>query len=189
MDWLVWFFFESLPALAAVLFTANFVLLVYWRRSGRHRPLLVGVTLALALLIIQALVVTRREHARHVLTAIEKDVLASRRDHLAAAFAPSFTAGRMTRDEFLDYVGRQYHRVHVRQLNCSELRVKESRPDEFVVAVAYQGDITVGDYVGWVRTRWDVTFVRTAAGWQIARLQPRYVEGITDPTWADLGGE
>ena len=58
MSWFTWIFLESLPALGALLFTVNFFLLVYWRRSGRVRPLLIGLGAAIVLLIVQAAVVT-----------------------------------------------------------------------------------------------------------------------------------
>ena len=55
MAWLTWFALESTLALAAALFTANFTLLVMWRRTERGRPLLAGLAVSILLLAIQGL--------------------------------------------------------------------------------------------------------------------------------------
>ncbi|MGD8452602.1 MAG: nuclear transport factor 2 family protein [Phycisphaerae bacterium] len=183
MDWLTWVLFENLAALAAVLGTALFILLVYWRRTGRPLPLLIGLAVAMAALAVQTLVVTRREQAGQVLAGIADDVRAARTDALAAALAPEFLAGEMTPEEFVEYVGRQYDKVRVREVVCSSLTIKESAEDRFVAAAAYQGDITADDYRGWIRTRWEITFVRTDTGWQIAQILPTYIDGVPNANW------
>lgn len=183
MDWLPWLLFESLPVLAALLFTANFVLLVYWRRSGRARPLVVGLAAAVVLLAVQTLVVTRREHALRLMAGVEKDVVAARTDALAAALAPDFEAGDMGPRRFVEFVERQYEKVRVRAVSWSTFRVTDSRADRFVVAVAYQAEVTVRDYAGRVRTRWEITFVRTDVGWRIGGIQPTYIDGLPSPDW------
>lgn len=189
MDWLTWLLFENLLALAAMLFTANFVLLVYWRRSGRAVPLLIGVGLAVILLAVQTLVVTRREHAARVLEDIANDVVAARTDALAAALAPEFRAGEMTSGDFVDYVERQYEKVRVHAVQCSSLSIRNSEDDRFVAAAAYQGDIAAGDYRGWIRTRWEITFARTPAGWQIVQIRPTFIDGIPNPDWNAIDNE
>ena len=183
METVTWVLFENLPVLAAILFTANFVLLAYWRRSGRVKPLLVGLTVAVFLLIVQALVVTRREHAMQILAGIEKDVVASRTEALAEALAPNFRAHGMGRADFLAYVEQQYEHRSVRSVKCTSLRMVRSEPDTFVVAAAYQVDLRDSEYGGVFPTGWEIVFVRTAAGWQISGVRPTYIANIREPGW------
>lgn len=186
MEWFAWLFFESLPALGAALFVINFVLLAYWRRSERVLPLLVGLALAMVLLGVQTLVITRQEHAIRMLAAIERDVVAARTDSLAATLAPDFKTGKMGPDEFLEYVERQYERVRVHSTNRGRLEIIESLPDRFMVEVAYTPDVTVGGYEGRLPTRWRFTFVRTETGWRIASLRPIHVARLSNPGWDEL---
>lgn len=183
MDWLIWLLFESLLALAIVLFIIDFCLLVYWRRRGRARPLLIGLTLSVVLLIVQALVVTRTEQAQRVLAGIEDDILHAHTEHLAAALAPDFTAGRMDAREFVAFVQRQYDHVRVRALNANQWQIRDDGPGRFVASVAYQGDIVLNEYAGMIRTRWDITFIRTDAGWRILAIEPTYIDGLEPPYW------
>ena len=85
MEWVTWLLFESVAALGSVLGLVLFALLVHWRRSGQVRPLLLGLGVAAALLLVQVLVVTRREHAGRILAAIERDIVAARTAALEAA--------------------------------------------------------------------------------------------------------
>ena len=186
MEWVTWILFEQPAALGAVLFTVNFVLLVYWRRGGRWQPLVIGLAAAVALLAIQALVVTRREHAILVLKPIEADVLAERTDAIAAALSPEFEASGMGKDAFLAYVKRHYERRSVRGLRRGSVRVRESQPDRFVVTAAYQVNIMSEGFSGVLPTSWDITFVETEGGWQILSVQPRQVAGVSTPSWRQL---
>ena len=101
MAWLTWFALESTLALAAALFTANFTLLVMWRRTGRGRPLLAGLAVSILLLAIQGFVVTRREHAGRLLRTIERDLLTAQTTGLSAALADDFRTARMDKGSFL----------------------------------------------------------------------------------------
>jgi hypothetical protein len=175
MEWLSWLLLEEYRALVAVLFGVDFVLLVYWR-----------LALSILLLSVQALVVTRREHAQRLLAGIEQDLVAGRTQALAAALAPSFSAGGLGPGEFVAAVRGVLERVRVRAVNCSELRVRESRPGDFIVAAAYQGDVDTGDFGGWVRTRWDITLVQTEVGWRIQGIEPKYIDGLPRPDWDEI---
>jgi hypothetical protein len=178
-----WFFFESLPALAAVLFTIDFVLLVIWRRSGRAKPLLVGLGLSITLLAMQGLVVTQREHAARLLKVIERDILAAQTVNLAAALSDDFRAGRMDKEQFLALVGRQYNRVQVKDIYRSQLEVRQSQADRFVVEAAYQADVRTEQLGGWMPSRWELTFSRTAEGWRISAIRPLHLVGFSNPDW------
>jgi hypothetical protein len=172
VEWVTWVLFESLPALAAVLFTVNFVLLVYWRRRERARPLLIGLAVAAILLTVQALVETRREAALRILSGIEHDALAGQTVALAGALAPGF-----------DAVSQVFAHVHVYALHRGAVHVRDSGPDQFVVSVVYLGDVEAHAFRGPVSTRWDITFVRGEQDWQISAIRPRFVEGLHDPSW------
>jgi hypothetical protein len=186
MNWLTWVLFESLAALGAVLGVALFALLVLWRRSGNVRPLLIGLGIAVVLLGMQALVVTKREHAGRVLTAIEHDLRVSKTDALAAALAPEFESQGMGRDEFLAYVRRQLAKVRVHWLERWELSVSDATADRFGASVTYLAEISGEGLAGTPRSNWYFTFVRTPAGWKIAALECRQIDGHRDVSWRDL---
>jgi hypothetical protein len=187
MGWLNWLLFESLPALGAVLGVVLFVLLVHWRRTRRGRPALIGLVVAVVLLAVQALVVTRREHAERILGLIEKDLVASRTVALAAALAPDFDAGGLDRDGFLAYVRQQLQLVKVRWLDRWALQMEESGGDRFVASATYLADVSGEGYVGSTESRWALTFVRTSDGWKIAAVRPLHVAGLDNPRWQDFG--
>jgi hypothetical protein len=165
-----------------------FVLLVYWRRTGRVRPLLVGLAVAVVLFVLQATVVTSRERVGRTMDAIQHDLVAQRSNALAAALAPDFEAGGMNRDTFLEYVRRQMERVNVRDLDRTALRIERSEGDRLVVSVSYLASIVMQDYAGDVLSRWSLTFARTPAGWKIVSIQPLHVGGVDRPTWGTLEG-
>jgi hypothetical protein len=186
MGWLVWFLFESVAALSAVLGVALFVLLVHWRRTGRGRSLLVGLGAAVVLLAVQALVVTQREHADHILRPIEKDLVASHTDALDAALAPDFESGNLDHDDFVTFVRRQFQRVKVRWLDRWALQVEEATADRFVVSASYTADVTGEGYVGTVQSTWSLTFVYTATGWKIGHIRPLHIAGLDNPAWENI---
>jgi hypothetical protein len=182
---MIWILFESVAALGAVLGVVLFALLVYWRRSGRAMPLLIGLAAAVLLFTTQALVVTARERIAVLLTDIEKDIVRSRTSALAAALAPDFETAGMDRDTFLAYVRRQMDKVAVRSVERQSLRVEHS-DDRLVVTADYLADVTVQGYARELPTRWSLTFVRTADGWRIVNIRPLYVAGIGNPTWGEI---
>jgi hypothetical protein len=186
MSVLTWFFFESVPALAAPLGVALFVLLVYWRRGGSARPLLMGLAAAAALLLTQQLVVTQREQAGRILKTIETDIVVSKTTALAAALAPEFDARGLDRDAFLDLVRRQLEHVKVRWVDRWQLAVRESASERFVAEVTYSADITADVYSGPATGTWAITFIRTPAGWKIDCVQPIRIGDMSDPSWHDI---
>lgn len=186
MNWLTWVLFESLPVLGGILGVVLFVLLVYWRRSGKARPLLIGLGVAVVLLAVQALVVTNRERAARVLTAIEHDVRASRTDVLAAALAPEFESQGLGRDEFVTYVRRQLANVRIRWIERWELTISDAQADRFVASATYLADVAAEGMSGTPRSSWRFEFVRTPAGWRIAQLECRQIDGHHDLSWRDF---
>ena len=188
MSWVAWLLFESPTALGGALFVDNFVLLVIWRRTGHRRPLVVGLALAAGLLLIQTLVVTRREQAARILKRIERDVLTAQTTALAQCLAPDFRADGMGAQDFVEFVARRYEWVRVRSLSQGRVEVQESQPDSFVVEVPYRADVVVEQYAGLVRTRWRITLHRTDQGWRIRHVQPTYIEGLVNPSWDRIDG-
>lgn len=194
MSALSWFFFESLPALGAVLGLALFALLVYWRRGGSARPLLVGLGVAVVLLIVQAAVVTPRERAGRMLDAIAKDLEHARTDALAAALAPSFDAGRfagdpLTRARFVDYVKELFARIQVNWTQRTALEVTSSASGRFVVEAAYLAEIQISEGRGTFRSRWQLTFANLPEGWRITAIEPVSIDGIPSATWDRIARE
>ena len=172
MGWLRWLFLESFVALASVLFLANFVLLVHWRRSGRPRALLIGLASAIMLLAVQALVVTRHEHAARTLHAIVAEIPLRRVDVLSASLTADFDCDGMDRDAFVKFAQAGLDRVRIEQLHRTLLEVVRSQGDEFAVEVVYLSDTLIGDvFEGYLKSRWEVTFVRRAGEWRIGGIR------------------
>lgn len=180
---MIWLLFESLAALSAVLGTLLFVLLVYWRRTGRPRPLLVGLGVAVVLLLVQALVVTQRERAAQALDRIAADLLRSRVDALAQSLATDFDAGGRDRTEFTGLVRAKLDQVSIRWLERTGLRVVESGRDRFTVAASYLAEVRADQYDGTFTSRWALTFIRTPDGWRIITIAPEALPWTEHPTW------
>lgn len=185
MAWITWVLFESLLALAAVLGTGLFILLVLWRRSGNPRPLLIGLAVAVILLIVQQLVVTRRERADELLKQVENAVTAERMDWLAAVLAPDFKAFELDRDEFLDYVNSFMQTLDVKWVRRQDLTIEGGTPDRITASAGYWADVT-GDQGGTVPSRWRFEFEQTPYGWMIQSITPLKIGPLKDPNWADL---
>jgi len=184
VETVTWLVFESQVALAAALLPVIFGLLVYWRRSGRRRPLLLGLIAAGALFALQEIVVTRREQATRVLTEIEKDVVSAQTARLAAALAPEFRAGKMDRDEFVEFVRHQYRRVRVEEVSRGKVEVIRSSKREFVVRANYRADVMTDWFRGLVTSGWQITFVQTEEGWRIKAAEPLHIGGVERPGWS-----
>lgn len=171
MDWLRWLLLESTAALGAALFLLNFFLLVHWRRRGRAGPLLVALAASASLLAAQALVVTRRERADRTLAAIERDLLLGRLGAVEAALGEGSRCDGMDRADFLDFARRQLDRIRVDALWRTHLSTAPAPDGSFIARAVYLSDVRTDDYVGRTKSSWDVTFVRTGAGWRIGGLR------------------
>jgi|GEM_PF-1002172 len=184
MPTVTWLMFESPLALSAVLGLLLFGLLAYWRRGGRGRYALVGLGVTVVLLTLQGLVVTRREHADRILRSIEKELVASRVDALAAALAEDFDAGAgLDRQAFLDLVDQQLARVRIRWLDRMGLRVRESERESFNVVASYRADVDWREFAGSIPSEWLITFGRRAKRWQITAIRPLSLAGEENVGW------
>ncbi len=185
VDTLTWLLFESPAALLALLVPILFFLLVYWRRGGRARPLLIGLAVAAVLLIVQAWVVRPREVAGYALGRIELDLLASRTDALANGVSPSFRVGEWDRTRFLDEVSRALEKTQVEFLRRMELRVVRETADEFVVSASYLATVLARDAGGGgsLRSRWQIRFRREYAGWRIVDVKPESIDLVDVSQW------
>lgn len=188
MNFLVWLLFESTPALAGCLAVVLFVLLVHWRRTLKPRPFLIGLAVAVVLLVVQALVVTRREHADRILGRIETDIVASRMEALATALAPGFYIPETDWDRarFLDRVQQYMERVDVRTLIRRQLEVEAGEADRFQIEVSYLADVSAANYAGAVFSRWRITFVEVGDQWQILTVEPISLNQHSVHGWDDL---
>lgn len=187
MPWLTWLLFESRPALATVLGVALFVLLVYWRRTGRGRPLWIGLALAGGLVVVQELVVTRREQAGRMLHAIEQDLLASRTTALESLLAEDFDAGEdLDRAAFLALVRAHLEIIRFRWLDRLRLRVVERAGGEFGVLVNYRADVVGFLSTGAMLSEWRLRFAWREQRWQITHIHPVSFAGETGLSWRSL---
>lgn len=186
MEWLAWVLFESTLALALLVGVLNFGLLVHWRRSGRPRALLTGLTLAVLLFVLQSLVVTRREHAKAILAGIERDVIAARVDTLSGALVDGFKVDGIPRDEFLELVQTALQNTSATWVQRIALDIIDSTSDSFTVHAAYFADVSTGAYSGRITSSWSITFTVTPAGWRIESISPRRIGGAKYTTWPAL---
>ena len=172
MGWMRWLLFESFAALAIGLFLVNFFLLVYWRRSGRPRPLLIGLGAAVVLLCVQNLVVTRQEHAGRILAGIEREIPTAAVAALAAALSDDFECDGMDAAEFVAFAEAGLQRVDVDILRRMRLEIGESGASRFVARVVYLSDVRVVDlFDRLIKTVWEVTFVQERGRWRIAAVR------------------
>lgn len=188
MNSLTWLFLESTLALAALLFVVLFVLLVYWRRSGVVRPLLVGLAAAVVLLVVQSAVVTQREQAGLIMGRVEQDILDSKVDALAAALSSDFWIedAEWDSEKFIERVRHYMRRVDVLTLMRRRLEVVERGEDTFTVEIAYLADVRGMDYAGVTPSNWRIQFVREGEDWRIRNIIPRYVGGRAPNGWRRL---
>lgn len=190
MDWFRWILLESPAALAALLALALFFLLVHWRRTLQARPLLVGLGLAVALLALQAVVVTPRERFVQMMLPVQRAVLQGDVDALGRALTPDFVAGDMDKPRFLDFARTQLNRVRVSSLRRLTTRVTptETATDAWHAIVGYSGAVTTADWQGQLVTAsWDIWFHRAPDGThRITRIEPRRINGQEIGRWATL---
>ncbi|MEW6252072.1 MAG: hypothetical protein AB1716_15645 [Planctomycetota bacterium] len=186
MDLIVWVLFESLPVLAAGLGVILFALLVYWRRRRRPLPLLIGLGVAFALLIVQRAVVTPREHAIVTLNAIERDLEHARADALAAALAAEFDTEGMDRESFVRYVRGRIPRVDIRYLRRTALQLDPAEAGRFVAHVEYISDVGIEGMRGNLPSAWEITFARTPQGWRIVHIRCLRVGSERAPSFDDI---
>lgn len=168
LETLRWVFLESTWALAGVLGIALFFLVVHWRRSGSVRPLLVGLGVAAALLIVQMVVVTPRERVAAVLHDVELDVLEGRTGRLARLLAPDFHALDMGPTEFVQFVRGRMEVIKVRALRQTDLKLVTATPSRIVADADYSASVVTSDFTGEFPSHWRVTFERAPDGWRIA---------------------
>lgn len=188
MGLLRWILLESLPALGIVLFILNFWLLVWWRRGGSARPLLTALLLSGVMLIVQAAVTTQREHAARVLDSIERGVPRADVTALNAALANGFSAGPMSRAEFVSLARSRLQDIKVGATRRLSLEIDESSAERFVALAAYQCDIAHPELgAGWLATGWRFTFVREGDTWRISDIDLPTVNGIKLTNWNDRG--
>lgn len=188
MDTASWILFESRTALAVPLALLLFALLVHWRRGGSPRPLLAGLAVGAILFVVQALVVTRREHAGRTLREIEAGLLASSVQPLERALAPGFSAGEMDAHAFIDFARRTLQRVQVTRLIQVALNVSGAQRDEFEVVTRYLSDQRGGNLPGVLDSTWRLRFRWTGNGYQIESVGPVALQGAKVSGWRDLGG-
>jgi len=188
MDNLSWFFFESTLALGGVLFVLLFVMLLIWRRGGRARTFLIGLGLAVVLLIVQAAVVTRREHAGWIMGRIAADVQASRTDAFEATLARGFRVPETgwDRDEFIEVVQSYMRWVDVHSVRRRRLEIVENQDEKFRVYVSYLAEASTKNYQYIGVSRWLIEFGRENDEWRITNIEPSEMDQKPVNGWRGL---
>ena len=188
MDFLARLLFESTLLLGGCLAVILFVLLVHWRRTLKPRPLLIGLAIAALLLIVQAAVVTRWEHADRIMKQIEAAVLASQPEPIAMTLSSRFRIADMDWDdeEFLDRVRRYMQAVDVRTLRRRALEIEKNETDRFQTYVSYLADVGTRQVNGLVLSRWRIVFVEEDRAWRIISIEPTQLDRTTVSGWQGL---
>jgi hypothetical protein len=173
MDLLRWVFLESTLALCVLLGLSLFVLLVYWRRTLKVRPLLIGLACSVVLLIVHTAVETPRETAEAVLDPIIEDLSHSRTNVLGSALSADFRADDMNPDAFVAYVRRWLEKIDVYTARSSSFEIRDHIGERFGAVATYVSNLAVrGEGVGYVTSTWEFEFVRVNRRWKIARIRP-----------------
>ncbi|MGE0480686.1 MAG: hypothetical protein AB7Q17_09465 [Phycisphaerae bacterium] len=185
MDTFRWLLLESPAALGTLLGLVNFGLLVHWRRGGRARPLVIALATTTLLLGMQAAIVTQREAAAAWLTRIERDLRRGRAAVLEEALAPGFRAGTMNGEDFVAQVRDQLRRLAILTVYRAGLQIEPRAADCFVAHAAYLAELKLdSQFSGFVRSRWQITFIRTPAGWRIETIEPPEIENTKFEDWS-----
>jgi len=165
-----------------------FVLLVHWRRTLKPRPLLIGLAIAVMLLIVQAAVVTRWEHADRIMQRIEAAMLASQPEPIAATLSERFRIAETgwDRADFVKIVRSYMSWVDVHSLSRRKLEVTQNEPESFQIYISYFADASTSDYRHIGLSRWLIRFVREADGWRIISIEPTEFDRRTLRGWREL---
>lgn len=187
MQWLTWIFLESPLALSAACFVILFVLLVYWRRTGKPRPLLVGLVLAVVAFAAQAFVETRRELADRLLEPVERQAVQGQTQALQALVAPQFAAGELDATEFVALARQRLSDHPLTNIQRLGSHIVESGPDSFVVRNSYYvtgrfGQIGAGSFQCTIR----FDFLRTQNQWKIVAIEPPKIQGVQFDSWTHV---
>lgn len=188
MQGVQWFLFDSALALSLTAFAGLFVLFVLWRRGGSPRPLLIGLVVTAVLLVVEALVVTPREHADRVLAPLENDLLAGRLDVLPDLLADDFQAGDSSdglfdRGEFVAAARKTLRGMEMRWLTRSNLEVQSHSPARIIARAVYLCNLRTNAFAGTVKSAWRIEFVRVGDAWKIGRIDPPEIDGYQMPHW------
>jgi hypothetical protein len=188
VDFLVRLLFESTLLLGGCLAVILFVLLVHWRRTLKPRPLLIGLVIAVVLLIVQAVVVTRWERADRIMQRIEAAVLASQPEPIEATLSGRFHIAETgwNRADFIRIVRSYMSRVDVHSLSRRTLEVTAEQPDSFQIYVSYLADASTQDYRHMGLSRWLIQFIHEEDGWRIISIEPTELDRTTVRGWRGL---
>ncbi len=170
MDTLRWIFFESPLALALLAGFVNFWLLVHWRRSGKPRPLLVGLGVTVVLFIVQAWVETPREAVRRIVGELERAVEHRQIEPFERYLAGSFVAGSLGRETFIETVRAVLPELDVFVLLRQKLDVVAVDRGQVVATVYYVGNARYGDQGGAFKAWFDFRFGQIDGRWRIVAI-------------------
>lgn len=187
-DRLTWLLFESQAALASAAAFILFWLLVHWRRSHNPRPLLIALLVALVLLGVQSLVVTRREAAAALLDRVEAAIVRGRADELSPLLSADFHYGPLSRPEFIEFVRVWMERVQVQATGRGTIGAPQDAGERFSVEVPYLSRVSMREWAGqMLPTRWRIVFVDESGVLRITDITPLEIADrpVVDPLQLD----
>ncbi|MGE3180378.1 MAG: hypothetical protein AB7N71_02010 [Phycisphaerae bacterium] len=187
MQWIAFVFLESPLSLAIVAFCALFVLLVYWRRTLKPRPLLVGLLITVVAFGVQHFVETRREWAAKTLEIIEAEATRAQLTTLQTVADPNFNAGDLDRETFFELAAMRLQQYPIREIDRKALELATSSDDRFTVRGRYR---VLGDF-GNIGSSFGCTvefeFIRRDDGWRLLNMPPPSIATHSFPSWRGVG--
>lgn len=186
MRFLEWLFLESTPALAIPLALTVFWLLVHWRRGGSARPFQISAAAMVILLSIQAWVVTPLERAQIVMSAVERDIEASRTTALRNALSANFRADEWDREQFIEFVRQMLAEAHVRSVGRNGFEIRERGAGRFVLYASYLSQMALDGNVGVLDSAWLIRFERIDGEWWIASIDPVRLNRTNIADWEQI---
>lgn len=170
-------FLESPYLLAPLLAVAVYVLLAFWlrrRTPQSKRAVWIGLLLSMALLFLQAAVVTDQERLRLVCGELVRATQAGDVDAIAAQVSARFDVRGTDRDEFLARVTQTLTRVRVEnaRVRYGEIVVRDDRADvrfrvNCRVVASEAGPIDV------LGSAWLAGFAREGDAWRLIAVDPQ----------------
>lgn len=169
------FIFERPWLVGLVLAVVVVVMARRWAVVGTRaaaRDAWVTLGLAIGLLVLNVAIVTPRERITAICHELAAAAEAGDVQVIRGYVADSFTAAGVDRAAFMDQVESTLTRYHLEEAKVWSLDVVIG-PSDTATAEFFGGArvIAADAFLDQVFARWRLTFVRTAAGWRVSRVE------------------
>lgn len=166
--------FESPWTLSFLAAAVCLILLVLWRRTGspgRRKAFLIAVVASVALLVLQAIVVTDRERIMSQLDALAEAVERVDLPQIDRAIDADYTDGRDDRGRLLATIHERLTRYTIRGARLSAFDITVDGGDA-TVRFRCVCDLAGGEAPGGTTvSRWEVRLVRRDEGWRVRSIR------------------